>query len=44
MPLAQRRLLPQLLGLLPRRLLAVLDGWSLRVARARAEQRRQRSR
>ena len=40
MPVARFRLLPQLLRLLPRPLLAMLDGWSYRVARARAERRR----
>jgi hypothetical protein len=44
MPLARQRLLPQLLRLLPRWLLAMLDGWSYRVALARAEQRRRRHR
>jgi hypothetical protein len=39
--LAQQRLLPQLLRLLPRRLLAVLDAWSYRTALSRAERRRQ---
>ena len=37
---ARPRLLPQLLRLLPRRLLALLDDWSYRVARDRAERRR----
>jgi hypothetical protein len=41
--LERQRRLPQLLRLLPRRLLAVLDGWSLRVARSRAERRRRSS-
>jgi hypothetical protein len=44
MRLAQPRLLPQLLGLMPKRLLAALDAWSYRLARKRAEQRRLRSR
>jgi hypothetical protein len=42
--LAQHRLLPQLLRLLPRSLLGLLDGWSYRLARSRAEQRRRRNR
>jgi hypothetical protein len=44
MPLARQRMLPQLLRLLPRRLLAVLDGWSHRIARDRAERRRRLNR
>jgi hypothetical protein len=40
----EQRLLPQLLRLLPRRLLAVLDDWSYRVARSRAERRRRLNR
>lgn len=42
--LTQPSLLSQLLQLLPRRLLVLLDQWSYRKALARAEQRRQRSR
>ncbi|MDB5940759.1 MAG: hypothetical protein JWQ13_325 [Ramlibacter sp.] len=42
MALDRNRLLPQLLRLLPRRLIAALDEWSYRVARSRAEQRRRR--
>ncbi len=44
MPLARSRLLPQVLRLLPKWLLAMLDAWSWRVAQAHAERRRQRSR
>ena len=44
MKVAQQRLLPQLLRLLPRRLLAALDEWSFRVARGRAEKRRRLNR
>jgi hypothetical protein len=44
MPLARQRMLPQLLRLLPRRLLAMLDGWSYRIARDRAERRRRLNR
>lgn len=42
--LAHPRVLPQLLRLLPRRLLQALDAWSYRLARRHAEQRRRRSR
>jgi hypothetical protein len=42
--LAQQRLLPQLLRLLPGRLLAMLDAWSYRVAQSRAERRRRLNR
>ncbi len=42
--LTRQRLLPQLLGLLPRRLLSALDQWSYRVARERAEKRRRLNR
>jgi hypothetical protein len=41
---ARPRLLPQLLRLLPRRLLAKLDDWSYRVAQERAERRRRLNR
>lgn len=41
--LAHPRLLPHLLQLLPKRLLAALDAWSYRLACQRAEQRRRRS-
>ena len=41
---ARPRLLPQLLRLLPRRLLAVLDDWSYRIAKERAERRRRLNR
>ena len=44
MSLAQHRLLPQLLRLLPRRLLAKLDAWSYRIAQERAERRRRLNR
>ena len=44
MSLARQRLLPHLLRLLPRRLLAMLDDWSYRVARERAERRRRLNR
>ena len=39
--LAQRSWLTQALRLMPTRLHAALDAWSLRVARKRAQQRRQ---
>jgi hypothetical protein len=42
MPLIRHGVLTQLLGLLPRRMLAVLDAWSYGVARRRAEARRKR--
>lgn len=42
--LARPRLLPQLLRLLPRRLLAMLDDWSYRVAQSRAARRRRLNR
>jgi hypothetical protein len=42
--LARQRMLTQLLGLLPRRLLSVLDEWSYRVARERADKRRRLNR
>lgn len=44
MALARSRLLTQLLQMLPRRLLAMLDGWSYRVAKERAERRRRLNR
>lgn len=44
MSLVRPRLLPQVLRLLPKWLLAMLDDWARRDAQARAERRRQRSR
>lgn len=42
MPLVRPRLLPQVLRMLPKWLLAMLDDWARREALARAERRRAR--